>query len=269
VFGEPGQRLPDSMVSILASLADVIALAVGHASVYEDLKRLSDTKTRFMFQASHELRSPLDSIRSMAHTILEGFLGDLTDDQRQMLSRIDFRAAMASEIVGDLLVLAKGRAELTTLEPERIDLDDIVRQVCELSVDRAREKGILLAGPGQPSGLFVMGNPESLRSAIGNLTTNAVKYTEQGGRVTVDLRREGEQAILKVSDTGIGIPKDEAEKLFTEFFRASNAQTVEEVGTGLGLSIVKAAVEQHGGSVEVESELGVGTTFTIRLPTLA
>jgi signal transduction histidine kinase len=253
------------MTSLLSSLGDVVSLAIAHALVYEELKNLVQTKTRFMFQASHELRSPLNTIQSMARTLLEGHLGELSERQRDMLSRIDLRSQTLSEIVGDLLVLALGRAELTTLRPEPVDLLRLLREHVQFFETRARDKNVEVEGHYSVTEATVLGRREGLASVITNLLSNAIKYTPPGGRVNLRLFESKEQLVFEVADSGIGIPKEEQDKLFTEFFRASNAKDVAGAGTGLGLAIVKATVEQHGGRIDVESAEGQGTTFRIFL----
>jgi signal transduction histidine kinase len=265
IFGNRGQRLSAEMTSLLSSLGDVVSLAIAHALVYEELKNLVQTKTRFMFQASHELRSPLNTIQSMARTLLEGHLGELSERQRDMLSRIDLRSQTLSEIVGDLLVLALGRAELTTLRPEPVDLLRLLREHVQFFETRARDKNVEVEVHYRVTEATVLGSREGLASVITNLLSNAIKYTPPGGRVNLRLFESKEQLVFEVADSGIGIPKEEQDKLFTEFFRASNAKDVAGAGTGLGLAIVKATVEQHGGRIDVESAEGQGTTFRIFL----
>lgn len=265
VFGEPGQHLSSEMISLLASLGNVISLAIAHAFVYEDLEKLVQLKTRFMLQASHELRSPLSTIQSIAKTLLEGHLGELSEKQKEMLGRIDIRAEMLSEIVGDLLILATGRAELATLKPVPVDLVRLVGESVRFFETRAEEKNIQLVNVCHLGEAMVYGSPEGLRSVVTNLLSNAIKYTPAGGRVTLRLFDSKERIVFEVCDTGIGIPGVEKEQLFTEFFRASNAKGLAQTGTGLGLSIVKATVEQHGGTIEVESEEGRGSCFRILL----
>ena len=265
IFGRRGQRLSKEMISLLSSLGDVVSLAIARALVYEDLMSLVKTKTKFMLQASHELRSPLNTLQSIARTLLDGYLGELNEKQRDMISRIDIRAQMLSEIVNDLLILATGRAELSTLKPERLDLVRLIEESAGFYETRAKEKKIDLVINSVVEEATVIGNKEGLRSIATNLISNALKYTPEGGRITLKLFKKNDNIVFEIEDTGIGIPKDEKERLFGEFFRASNAKTLSESGTGLGLAIVKARVEQHGGSIEVESEEGKGTTFRIFL----
>jgi len=265
IFGDRGQRLSPEMISLLSSLGDVVSLAIAHALVYENLKNVVQAKTRFMFQASHELRAPLNTIQSMARTLLEGHLGKLSERQRDMLARIDLRSQTLSEIVGDLLVLAVGRAELTTLQPEPVDFLKLLQENVGFFETRAHDKNVIVELHTAVADAAVLGSREGLASVITNLLSNAIKYTPPGGRVSLHLFESKEQLVFEVSDSGIGIPQEEQAKLFTEFFRASNAKAVAGAGTGLGLAIVKATVEQHGGTIDVESAQGQGTTFRIIL----
>jgi len=265
IFGEQGQRLSPEMVALLSSLGDVVSLAIAHALVYGDLKNLVQAKTKFMFQASHELRSPLNTIQSLARTVLEGHVGNLEPKQRDLLSRIDFRCQALSEVVGDLLVLAVGRAELSTFKPARVDLPKLMLDTAGFYETRAEEKKIDLQVRSSVQEGTVLGSEEGLRSVVTNLLSNAIKYTPEGGKVSVRLFESQEQIVLEVSDTGIGIPKEEQAQLFTEFFRASNAKAVSQIGTGLGLAIAKATVEQHGGSIDVESDRDKGTMIRVFL----
>ena len=265
IFGERGQSLSPGMLSLLTSLGDVVSLSIAHALTYENLKHLVQTKTKFMFQASHELRSPLNSIQSMARTLIDGYLGELSEEQLDMVSRIELRSQRLSEIVKDLLILAVGRAELATLKPEVLDLKDLLVKNLRFFETQVKEKRIELQFSNHVRDGLVSGNREGMTSVITNLLSNAIKYTPAGGRIAVSLFESREQMVIEVSDSGIGIPEEEQAELFTEFFRASNARKMEEIGTGLGLTIVKATVEQHGGSIDVISEKGKGTTFRIFL----
>jgi len=265
IFGARGQKLSNQLISLLSSLGDVVSLSIAHALIYEDLKRLVDVKTKFMFQASHELRSPLTSIQSIARTLLEGHLGPLSERQRDMISRMDVRSQMLSEIVGDLLVLAMGRAELATFKPKMIDVHALLQESVRFFEVKAREKQIELSLYSSINDTVIFGSEEGLRSVITNLLSNSIKYTPQEGRVTLRLFESVDQIVFEISDTGIGIPQSEQDQLFSEFFRAANAKAVSTTGTGLGLAIVKATVEQHSGSIDVESEEGKGTTFRIFL----
>jgi signal transduction histidine kinase len=267
VYGERGRSLSREQISLFSTLGDLVTLSIANASVYENLKRLDGAKTWFLLKASHELRSPLASIQSIVRTLTHGFLGELQASQKEMLERIELRAEALSRSVGDLLMLAKGKAELSTSELEKINFCTLLGENVELYQSMAAEKGITLTVqcPSNLNGAIVYGRREGLQSIISNLLSNAVKYTPRGGKVSMSLSPQEDKVTFEVSDTGIGIPQSEQPRLFSEFFRAENAKKLSEIGTGLGLSIVKSTVEQHGGSIEVQSREGEGSTFRVLL----
>jgi signal transduction histidine kinase len=251
------------MNTILSSLSNVIALALAHAFVYEDLKKLVEVKTRFMFQTSHELRAPLNTIQSMTKILTDDYMGDLNKKQREFITRIENRANKLSETVNDLLKLAKGRAQVSTITLTKVNLSKIQRESLAFFAPRAQEGKLTLKSHVLTPDVFVSGTEDLLRSIVTNLLSNAIKYTPPGGTVSMNTSEMPGTIILEISDTGIGIPKEDQESLFQEFFRASNVLKTGKVGTGLGLSIVKSHVDMCGGSIQVESEENVGTTFTV------
>ncbi|MEE8591830.1 MAG: GAF domain-containing sensor histidine kinase [Spirochaetia bacterium] len=267
VYGQRGQSLSQEMISLFSILGDLVTLSIANASVYENLKRLDEAKTWFLLKASHELRSPLSTIQSIVRTLTQGFLGKLRAPQREMLERIEVRAQALSNSVSDLLVLAKSRAELSTSELEKINFCTLLGENVQFFQSLAEEKEITLEVqcPSNLNAAIVYGRREGLQTIVSNLLSNAVKYTPKGGKVCMKMSPEEDKVIFEVSDTGIGIPESEQDKLFSEFFRAENAKKLAEIGTGLGLSIVKSTVEQHGGTLEVQSREGEGSTFRVLL----
>jgi signal transduction histidine kinase len=263
VYGERGQKLTQEMISILASLGDVVSLTIAHAYVYEELKSLVNIKTRFMMQTSHELCSPLNTIQSIARTFLRGYLGEISESQREMLARIDTRAQLLTEVVSDLLTLAKSRVKLPSVQLVGVDVNKLLLESVGFFEAKFNEKKIDLQLECLDHPVPVTGSEEGLRSVITNLVSNAVKYTPAGGRVSLRLLEKQGGVFFEVQDSGIGIPRSEQERLFSEFYRASNARKMAETGTGLGLAIVKANVEQFGGRIGVKSEENRGTTFTV------
>ncbi len=263
IYGEKGQKLSLEMITILSSLSNVIALALAHAYVYEDLKNLVEIKTQFMFQTSHELRSPLNSIQSMAKLLTNGYMGDLNEKQREFIMRIETRANKLSETVNDLLKLAKRRAQVPTIKLTKVNLLNILQEMLEFFDSRAKEGAVTIETQLLAKDALVNGTEELLTSIVSNLISNAIKYTPPDGKVIIRLFETKDSLILEIRDTGIGIPKEEQKMLFQEFFRASNVKKTLVVGTGLGLSIVKINVEMCGGTIEVESEENEGTTFKV------
>jgi signal transduction histidine kinase len=269
VYGEKEKPLGPEILSFLSRLGDLAALSIANAAVYDALKKLDEAKSWFMRKAAHELVSPLSVIQSIAMTLLEGYLGDLTDRQRAEIERMRARSSGLSAVVGDLLDLAQVRAHAA---PGRapgagtVDLAAALAEIVSFYAAAAAEKGVRLTSAAPAGPLAVRGSAEGIRSILTNLLSNAIKYTPAGGEVTVSLRAEGTGAALAVSDTGIGIPEAEKDRLFSEFFRASNARSYTDAGTGLGLAVVQAEVQALGGRIEVQSAEGRGTTVRVRLP---
>jgi PAS domain S-box-containing protein len=227
-------------------------------------------KDQFVSLISHELRTPLTSILGYLELVLEDDDQPLTDEQRSYLTTVERNADRLLRLVGDLLFTAQVDAGRFTLQPHDVDLVAVVRAAEETARVTAGAAGVEVAVELPEDGLVVPGDAVRLGQACDNLVSNAVKFTPAGGRVTLALRavwRGGEPfAELSVRDTGIGIPSGEQAKLFQRFFRASTAQRNAVPGVGLGLAITKAITTAHGGTLDVESVEGEGTTFTLTLP---
>jgi signal transduction histidine kinase len=269
IYGEMGRKLSPEMLSFLSRLGDLAVLSIAHASVYESLKKLDEAKSWFLRKAAHELVSPLGVIQSVAQNLLHGYLGELGVRQKEEVERMRARAAGLSEVVGDLLALARGRAQPPAtapgVAPGKVDLCAALADTLAFFQPAALEKQIdlAIAAPCEPCP--VTGSSEGVKSVLGNLLSNAIKYSPLRGKVTVSLARGETGTVLTVSDNGIGIPAAEKARLFSEFFRASNARSFTESGTGLGLAVVKAEVDAMGGSLDIQSEEGKGTTVRVLL----
>ncbi len=255
--------------SIGRSLAEKVSALFDLKNSLEEanarLRALDKEKTDFMHLVTHELRSPLTGMRSILQTFLSMYMGPLSEEQRSLLLRADARAEGMIALVNDLLRLARARTETA---PEKIafDLGEEVRGVCEFLRPQAQEAKIALEVTVPPEPFPIVADRDDVHCIVTNLVSNALKYTPEGGRVEVALADADGLAALTVRDTGIGIPANELGKLFTEFFRATNAKKRKTAGTGLGLTILKRLVDAHGGTVDVASSEGEGSTFTVRLP---
>jgi signal transduction histidine kinase len=271
VYGQKGKRLGPEVLSFLSRLGDLAALTIANAAVYDELKRLDAAKTWFLRKAAHEMVSPLSVIQSLSMTLLEGYLGEMNERQRAEIERVRARASGLSAVVGDLLDLAQVKAAAARLPAagQPVDLAAALAEIVSFYRAAAAEKGVRLEAPAEVVPLLVRGTEEGIRSVITNLLSNAIKYTAAGGRVEALIEAADGLGELAVRDTGIGIPAAEQERIFSEFFRASNARSYTEAGTGLGLALVKAEVEACGGSVRLESVEGQGTTVRVRLPLAA
>ena len=234
----------------------------------ERLRELDRLKDEFISLVSHELRTPLTSIRGYLELLLDGGAGALSEDQNRFLAVVDRNSRRLMQLVGDLLFLAQVEAGKLQLELGDVNLDDVVSESVEAAKPLADEKGIELHVSLEATPIMV-GDRGRLAQVLDNLVSNAIKFTTDGGSVQVRLSSTDEEALIEVVDTGIGIAADDQAQLFERFFRSSEATERAIPGTGLGLTIVKAIVERHEGSIEVESKEGSGTTMRVRLPVQA
>jgi signal transduction histidine kinase len=229
----------------------------------ERLRELDRLKDEFVSTVSHELRTPLTSIRGY----LELLLADtgLDEEQRRFLAVADRNSERLLGLVNDLLLVAEIDAGKLALDLRRVDLREIVAECVESSQPAVAAKGIELSL--RTSQLPELeGDPARLAQVLDNLVSNALKFTQPGGRVEVRLGTVDGTAVVEVEDTGLGLPEPDREQLFQRFFRSSEAARNAIPGTGLGLAIAKAIVERHGGRIELESAPGVGTTVRVELP---
>jgi signal transduction histidine kinase len=231
----------------------------------ERLRELDRLKDDFVASVSHELRTPLTSIRGYLELLHDGEGGPLTGNQREFLTVIDRNADRLLRLVGDLLDVAQIDGGQIVLERERVALAAIAEDAVEGARAVACTRGIDLISEASAAP-FVHADPSRLAQVVDNLVSNALKFTPTGGTVRVRVAAEADRAVLTVSDTGMGIPKDEQARLFERFFRANAAGERAIPGTGLGLWITKTIVDAHEGAIAVTSEAGSGTTFVVELP---
>ncbi len=240
---------------------------IGSAITMQDisyLKELDRLKNDLVHTVSHDLRSPLTALLGYAELIDR--IGPLTDQQREFLRRIEASVDHITTLVNDLLDLGRLEAGFDARR-ETVQIDSILKYTLDNFDHQAREKGIELSsslGTEIPS---LRANPIRIRQLLDNLLGNAIKYTPAGGKVYIGVESRDNQIIIEVRDTGPGIPKEEQNRIFDKFFRASNVPEGIE-GTGLGLAIVKSILEVYQGRVWVESKVGEGSAFFVVLPAL-
>jgi signal transduction histidine kinase len=227
-----------------------------------EARRIDAIRRDFVANASHELKTPAASIQAAAETLRQAATDD-PDAVAHFSAQIERQAVRLSRIVADLLDLS--RLESGSELSERVPLHALVREEAQRAHDQAWETGLSLDVRAEGD-VWVDGAARDLSLLIRNLIDNAIRYTRPGGSVTVRVTSDGDDAVLTVSDTGIGIPAKDLPRVFERFYRVDRARSRETGGTGLGLSIVKHVAENHGGTVDVRSELGRGTTLTVRLP---
>lgn len=227
-----------------------------------EAKRLDEIRRDFVANASHELKTPAASIQAAAETIQTAALDDPEVIPR-FAAQLEREAVRLSRIVGDLLDLS--RLESGSELDETVALGAVLRDEVERFHDPAAEAGVVLSVRAE-NVARVRGSARDLALLVRNLVDNAIRYTRTGGRVDVVVELDGGEVVLSVSDTGLGIPQRDLPRIFERFYRVDRARSRETGGTGLGLSIVRHVVENHGGRISVESELGRGTRFEIRVP---
>jgi PAS domain S-box-containing protein len=232
------------------------------------LKDLDKVKDDFVTTVSHELRTPMSSIIGSAEMLADGLLGELEPDQQRMVDVISRNGDRLLALADDLLLLATYDHESWPEQTVEVDLravvEDSASAVASALATRDLDVGYTL--PDEP--VLVSGDPNHLERALTNLLTNAVKFTPDGGHVHVEVHADtrSSTAVLSVTDTGLGIPESDLDQVFGRFFRSSVVQEKAIQGSGLGLAIVKTIVESHEGRIDVRSEPGTGTTFTMTLP---
>lgn len=224
-------------------------------------RRVEAMRRDFVENASHELKTPVASMQAAAETLVRAVRED-PRAARRFAERLLQDAVRLSRVVSDLLDLSRLETERLALEPVRLDL--LAREEADRVAGSAREAGIELDVEAEE--VVVRGSSRDLSLLLRNLLDNAVRHTPAGGRVRVGVGRSDAEAVVTVADTGIGIPSRDLPRIFERFYRVDRARSRETGGTGLGLSIARHVVEQHGGRIEVESELGAGSTFRVRLP---
>ena len=227
-----------------------------------DARRLDAVRRDFVANASHELKTPVASIRATAETLQHGAIDDPSAAHR-FTDQLERDALRLSRIVSDLLDLS--RLETGSELDERVRLDVVAADEIERLEERARQSEVALEldAEGVPS---VLGSPRDLSLMVRNLVDNALAYTPSGGRIEVAVTSVDGSVVLRVTDTGIGIPQRDLPRIFERFYRVDRARSRETGGTGLGLAIVKHVAENHGGEVTVRSELAAGSSFEVRLP---
>jgi two-component system phosphate regulon sensor histidine kinase PhoR len=230
----------------------------------EELERLDQVKSQLMLKVAHELRAPVAAVQSYVNLVLAGYVSD--KELTPMLKRVQERLQEMLDVIADLLELARlKQAAQQKVTTAPVDMAEVLREVCELLRPQAQAKGQEFAVEidGRPC---IVANHEHMRQIWMNLVSNAIKYTPQGGRVSVKLESDGEMLRGTVQDSGIGIAREDMQNLFQEFFRTEQAKASGQMGTGLGLSIVKQVVDSYQGTIEVESSPGKGSRFSFELP---
>lgn len=236
------------------------------ARANEELRSLDDLKSNLLSNVSHELRTPLVAVRGYAELMREGISGSINETQRNqfgiMLRNID----RLLELIGNLLDFSRHEGSGSQLVTSEFAVADLEEEVIGLLLPKARERNISLLASAVKHPLRLVADRRQLQQVLINIMDNALKFTPAGGSVTLGASEEGETVLLTVTDTGIGIPAAECQRIFERFYQIDSSSTRVYGGVGIGLAISLDIVERHGGKISVASTVGQGTTFTISLP---
>jgi signal transduction histidine kinase/CheY-like chemotaxis protein len=268
----PG-ALPEETVRLLETLASQSAVAIHNARVFHQLEQktrelevASQHKSDFLASMSHELRTPLNAVIGFSDVLLDRMFGDLNERQDEYVRDIRNSGRHLLELINEILDLSKVEAGQMELDLDAVSLTDLIDHGVAMVRGRAVGHGISLTCDVDPELGTAHADELKLKQVIVNLLSNAVKFTPDGGAVTATARRVGSEAQVSVRDTGIGIAPAEQDRIFEAFQRGGRAARTSTEGTGLGLTLSKRIVDLHGGRLWMESEPGVGSTFSFSIP---
>jgi len=242
---------------------------LGSITLFHDitaLKKIDQLKSDFVSMVAHEIKSPLNSVLMQLNVVLDGLAGELTEKQKELLQKSSNRIKSVTKLSTELLDLSKIESGLINQERENLNLIDLIKNQIVFYQDKTDSKSIQLTTKKTIKEIWMMGNRINIEEVVSNLISNAIRYSPNGGKITIWADEKSDYAKLVVSDTGLGIPQKELEHIFDKFFRVKTEKTRHINGTGLGLAIVKSIVDAHHGTIEVESEVDKGTCFSIYFP---
>lgn len=242
---------------------------IGAIEVFRDITlehEIDRMKSEFISLASHQLRTPLSAVKTYAHMLLDGFMGPLQPPQCQALKTIIGASNRMNELISTLLNITRIESGSIAVTPKNINLSKMIEEISKELKHSVQDKKLDMSVIVPTTPVHVRTDNLILKEIISNLTTNAIKYTPEGGVVTLEVKLRRDDTVVTVTDTGIGIPKYSQDQVFTKFFRAPNVVKMETSGTGLGLYLVRGLAEALGGKVWFESTEGKGSTFYFSLP---
>jgi len=233
------------------------------------LLELDRLKSHFLSNVSHELRTPLTAIGGLVENMLDGVTGEMNDKQTRYISGIKDSSERLTRLINDLLDLSVIESGRVRLEPSQVSLGELIHQVASTMTAVAQAKSLVLELPPTTGNYMAWADRDRISQVLTNLIGNAIKFTPEGGNVSVriDPSESGDWLSISVSDTGPGIPENERAQIFDEFYQISRSGAQKAQGVGLGLAISKKLVEMHGGKITVQSNHGHGSTFRFTMPT--
>jgi signal transduction histidine kinase len=224
-------------------------------------------KTEFVSIAAHQLRTPLSAIKWTLRMVLDGDTGELNSEQKELLEKTYVSNERMISLINDLLNVSRIEEGRFLYKQELVNLEDVISIVIDSSQELLKMKKMKLTFEKPKESLpQVSADREKMELAVQNLLENAVKYTPEGGKIDISLEKDNDNIIFKIKDTGVGIPDDQHERIFTKFFRGDNVIRMETEGSGLGLYTTRNIIDAHKGKIWFDSKEGEGTIFTFTIP---
>jgi signal transduction histidine kinase len=251
----------------LRLMAILVGIGVENLLFHRQVAAAAEDKSRFILATTHDLRSPMTTIEQLTQVMLDGYAGELSEKQKDLLLKIKARGDHQLQLISDLLDLAAEENPLAVpREAATISLAEVFDQQIEAIRPACEAKRIKLEAKRDEASMIRTAVKGDMDNILSNLLSNAVKYTQPEGRIGVSLKADGRAFVLRVEDTGIGIPRESLPSLFREYFRAPNAREATRHGTGLGLALVQKLVQKYGGKIRVDSRLNEGSVFEVLIP---
>jgi two-component system, OmpR family, phosphate regulon sensor histidine kinase PhoR len=264
-----GEGAPATYVARCRPFRDRIDRNLGTITVLSDityLKEINQRQSDFVSMVAHEIRSPMNSVMAQIKVIQDGLAGDVTQKQTEILGRASEKINGLVTLSSELLNLAKREDGLVALERKSCNMTEVLKDQIDFHQPKAQAKKIQIELGMLPDLPPVLANKQNMEEVLSNLITNAINYTPEGGKITVSARPEKHHLCISVTDTGIGIEKEDITRIFDRFYRVKNEKTRYIIGTGLGLPIVKSIIDAHDGMIRVESKPDQGSTFYVYIP---
>ncbi|MHB0871607.1 MAG: sensor histidine kinase, partial [Chloroflexota bacterium] len=264
--GDTERRSYQAVASVVPGENGTAAQVVVILRDVTEQMRLEYAKSNFLSVVSHELRTPLSSIKGFLNIILSERTGTLNETQKDFLTTAKGQSEYLHAMINDLVEFSRIQVRRTALDVDLVSLTDVTRAVCARLLPLAQDKNLSLVNLVPADLPLIDGDQLRLDQVVSNLVSNAVKFTPEGGTITVLAREEGDEVVYSVRDTGVGIPGDQQERIFEPFYQVSEGPSRLHGGMGLGLAICRHVIERHEGRLFVESVEGQGSAFHFALP---
>jgi len=260
-----GEKETDNPLSPFRQMKqELFSFAENKQREIEELRRLETFRREFLADVSHELKTPIFAAQGFVHTLMDGAVKDKSVRDK-FLKKAAKSLDGLDELVHDLIIISQMESGEITMHPEDFNIYDLTSEIIDQIEEKAAKKNISIDFGKKGKETFVIADPRRIHQVLTNLISNALKYTESEGKVKVQFRREGEEIVISISDTGIGIPEGHQLRIFERFYRIDKSRSKVKGGSGLGLAIVKHIIEAHGSQIFLQSEENIGSTFSFKL----